>query len=860
MRRTAHTLKGSSRSVEFAEVETISAAVEKKLRSLSSESEEPSLSSTALDTLREASEFIEMATQTLLADSSAVLSSEGLMELVARVESLTLVEAPVDVRQALPNAERIRIRLLVKILKTSVSPKSKSVDLKKAHQVMLSLNALAKENQLYNIASLTEAMEDSFRDVSNERVEFVWKNFELGMDLLQKFSKKPVSFQSEQLKDAIEAMRGDVLEDKLSDAFLEETKAHLGSLKDLLNEASEKGRLNAKEFKVCLMALTGATRAVDVPVAETICRALDTTLSHFAESKKLPPELLLRASESVELLDQEIQAYAAGVSGLPTWKILNVVDRLETSVYEFPLDDEKPATPPAAEPEPTAEPEPEPAPVPTAEPVSAAPISQVSDSDRSSVEASPASSRELVAQLLDASAPMEALTQTLSHQVSALGQLGGLIAGWKADLATLDFFSTTLVDEQSKATAKRLLREHSERLDTFQTRLEQELLLSGRPSSLLSSLDQARRSLASVFLESPETLKSCLETEFPNQIKAKVVTEKTWDSRYWSQTHLKDVCRQILDQLRGHVSKQKDSPSCEIGTSEEGLLQLRFFYPGQKVKKGSSLDKELLGAVRSLYGLVLTGSSKEAELTLLLPPFPPARRGVFFASQRQSYCLPTYCVDGVLKLPVKGKATKTVSLQGSEYTIHHLCPDTPGRFAVCFEKRDGSRVAIVVQEILGEQPIVLSDTVQGVAVLLESQEAMILNPDLPLPTIEGRKAEEVVPTTQVIVALKGNAVRNVLGKAIGRAGFEVVVVANGKDALEALRKSRADSQVLLTELRLEDMSGELLCESSREASRRIHNILLTDSPDEPVESSAVSQRLTYGHFGLDELLEKLRIS
>ena len=40
-------------------------------------------------------------------------------------------------------------------------------------------------------------------------------------------------------------------------------------------------------------------------------------------------------------------------------------------------------------------------------------------------------------------------------------------------------------------------------------------------------------------------------------------------------------------------------------------------------------------------------------------------------------------------------------------------------------------------EILGEQPTVQSETVRGVAVLLESQEAMILNPDLPLPVTRG---------------------------------------------------------------------------------------------------------------------------
>lgn len=881
LRRTAHTLKGASRSVEFAEVESLSLVLEKKFKSLATESDEPFLNEDSLGILHKAVEFLDRTVNSLLEDSNSVVASTELMELMTAVEDLALDSAPNTNAFQLPDSERDRVRFLVKMLRKTTGGDASGTAIKKAFQILLSLNKIAKDNKLTNISPLTEALETSFRTLTSDKSAKDWPNFALSLELLQKFGKNPGNFQSDLLPEAMAELAESSEEtdnkEQLSDAFLEETNGSLDELRAILNEASIDGKLPKKRLRVCLMSLTGATRVVDLPTAETICRSLEYALTKFAAAGRAPAVLLARAAEAVELLAQEVQAFAEGKAGLPSWKAMHVVERLESAVDEIDTLGLEEA--PAVE-----------APVPTAEPVSAeaeppkksktktkaktkskktksAP--QKTESSEPKDRGVTQSQQDWARRTLRSQAPLQGLVETLLEQTNLAAKLAPLLPEWSTQTEELASLIEESTDDEFKSKASHFLQAQRHNLDLVASLSKITASDSERHRSLLEDCRRARQELSSHFQASEQTLKSRLENEITLQNKGASLAVDCdtlqWDERYWDDGELGGVSQSILDWLQSHCSANK--PAVEIKATPADGLTLTYSIPNETMSRSpSEAPQKLLAKARELYGNLELPKQAGSELqaTLKLRQVMAETRAVFFRSGGQNWAIPTHCVWGVQRIASDQELGETLTLSDKTFEVHHLCPDSKASVALCAEHPDGRSTAFLVDEVLGEELMVQSDQEDAETSWLfrGGQTAQTLSLVGERPSLESQ-AEPAEPEAKpgLVLAQTYLPAAKVLSKSLTRAGYEVKLAAEGQEALDLLEEMTNEVKFLIADFHLPDMHGETLCETiaSHPDAPDVSCLVLKSGEDAHSRSASVKAYLDKSEFDLSQLLEHLKV-
>lgn len=861
LRRTAHTLKGASRSVEFAEVESLSLVLEKKFKALATESDEPFLNESSLEILDHSRQFLARTVDSLLEDSDNVVSSQELMDLMNQVENLTLESAPESSGPKLPDSERDRIRFLIKMLKKTTSGEAKGSAFKKAFQILLSLNKIAQDNELRNVMPLTEALEQKFRVLSSGKAPGEWPGFSLALELLEKFGKKPATFRSDLLNDALEELEEQVDEgtpqgEEISDAFLAETSAHLEELRALLSEANVNGKFDKKRLKVCLMSLTGATRVVDLPAAETISRSLNFTLTKYAEAGIAPAPLLTKAAEAVELLAQEIKAYAEGTPGMPSWKAMHTVERLDSAVDEI-----ENFTPVAAEEE---------VPTPTPEPVSASPSVKAAPPSAPEPAQNSKADKEWAAEALQATAPLEGLIQFLSRQSAALRKAAEGMSVWSDDTERFEQLLGNLPGGDIKSAAESFVQNQKKRLQSFALMLKREEFSEAQSKTLLRRSRDVRNKAATTFLTDQDALQRYLDEHLKSEKIKLTKGDFQWDERYWTESKLLPLLNSAIEFLKKDAADADAELELKVSCSEKTGFVLQVGYPTQ-VCKETAESQPLLQQVKALYGKLTSPTEQDAPLqvTLKLPRFLPPPRGVFFQAGETKYCLPTSAVWGVERLQQPPKDGQKLTFQGLEFEVHRLAPGGAEKIAVCAEKTDGSRLALVADRALSEEPLAFlpeeqSETAdQRPRVYHQGGESAHLldltSPELPVQQVEARQDKSDTSDTLIVLVQPFAAGREILARAFRRAGHEVKAMGEGQGALEVLEGSKRPKKVLIADFHLTDMHGETLCETAKNDPNvgELTCLVLSEPSVAHSSSESVDEYLDKGEFELAKLLKHL---
>ena len=338
LRRTAHTLKGAGRAAEFPEIESVAMALEDKFRSFGDESDQPYLDDESITTLEEVVGFLEKLIDSSQKQSDLDIPSSEIFSTIERIEKLTLSTPQEDEAEELDETALERVRFLVRMLVKAFGAKFTRNNAKKTFQIALSLSGTVEEYSLEVLAPLMSGLETVLRDCSENKQITEWPDYSLCVELLQKYAKHPRRFKSDQIQGALELLGFDASSvqetDDVNSTFLEETAGSIQELRAVLLSAKESGAIDKKKLRVSLMSLTGATRAVDLPLAETLCLALDSSLVKVAGQNRAPAKVLACSEELIKLLELEVEAFGKGQDSVDSKLALSAVERLEAATEE----------------------------------------------------------------------------------------------------------------------------------------------------------------------------------------------------------------------------------------------------------------------------------------------------------------------------------------------------------------------------------------------------------------------------------------------------------------------------------------------------------------------------------------------
>ena len=374
LRRTAHTLKGAARSTEFPEIESLAMTLEERYRDFERASDTPYLSPGSLAVLAEAGTTLNELVVAALSDGDE-LSGKGLFGLIERLEKLELSEPEADVavlETGLPDTVRERLKFLTKTLLKLLSDKPNSLKIKKAQQIVSSLLGLLQEHRIEVMLELIGTLESVFREFQkSEGGQEDWPADQALLNALSSFRKDWNSVSQAEIDSALLGLRAwnfstsspddkevevpeksvEAVDPEPSDkpeapggpeisgeervlrqAFRDEAMANLGELRDIIHQARRVGYLESGRLRIGIMALTGATRAVDLPLAESMCAVLETSLIRVADERRVPALLLERVLLVLAHLESDVAAYVEQSAPPESWRALLAIEKLESAV------------------------------------------------------------------------------------------------------------------------------------------------------------------------------------------------------------------------------------------------------------------------------------------------------------------------------------------------------------------------------------------------------------------------------------------------------------------------------------------------------------------------------------------------
>jgi two-component system chemotaxis sensor kinase CheA len=246
---------------------------------------------------------------------------------------------------------------------------------------------------------------------------------------------------------------------------------------------------------------------------------------------------------------------------------------------------------------------------------------------------------------------------------------------------------------------------------------------------------------------------------------------------------------------------------------------------------------------------VATSRGGGTTFTLRIPLSLATFRGVLVTSRGRMFVIPTSNVDRVVIVDsgavVLLEGRETVALEGRAVSLVALgdllglpAPegDSPAeRRLALILLVSGTRIALVVDEVRGEQEVLVKNlgrqlarvrNVSGATVLATGEVVPILNPtDLlrsaslaPEPASAGLPLEtEAAPKRKILVAEDSVTSRMLLQSILESAGFQVQTTVDGVEAFAALRTEPFD--LLVSDVDMPRMNGFELCRKVRGSSR-----------------------------------------
>lgn len=272
---------------------------------------------------------------------------------------------------------------------------------------------------------------------------------------------------------------------------------------------------------------------------------------------------------------------------------------------------------------------------------------------------------------------------------------------------------------------------------------------------------------------------------------------------------------------------------------------------------------------------VSTVEGKGAHFTIHLPLTLAVTQVVILNAGGKTFAVPSVLVEQVQQLKSAALATAyndgAIMWQGARVPLHYLpsmlgerdaTPDTQQYTPILIMKSDQERVAIHVDQIIGNREVVVKNVgpqlarmigIAGATVLGSGDIVLILNPvplaqkleqeraKLPEVSVDANATEmgavaELVPnaatpasvepvqglrTHQIVMVVDDSlTVRRVTQRLLVREGYQVVLAKDGIDALEQLQSITPD--VMLVDIEMPRMDGFDLTRNVRSDSRTTH--------------------------------------
>jgi chemosensory pili system protein ChpA (sensor histidine kinase/response regulator) len=289
--------------------------------------------------------------------------------------------------------------------------------------------------------------------------------------------------------------------------------------------------------------------------------------------------------------------------------------------------------------------------------------------------------------------------------------------------------------------------------------------------------------------------------------------------------------------------------------ADEAHLAELIFMPGfstaralsQVAGRGVGMDA-VKAEIASLGGRIEIESSEGqgTKFRLLLPLTLVVTKALLIRAGNRSFAIPSSMIEQVQELKAaelaRIRADGVAEWQSNRYPFSYLprllgdlsaLPEERRQYWVILLKSGARRIAVQVDELLGNQEIVVKNIgaqlarvigVDGATVLGNGEVVLIINPvalrahAAPESAVvdAARKDAQVRPPT-VMVVDDSLTVRKIVGRLMSREGYQVILAKDGVDALEKLADAVPD--VMLLDIEMPRMDGFELARHIRADAR-----------------------------------------
>ncbi|NOQ36814.1 MAG: response regulator [Methylococcaceae bacterium] len=365
---------------------------------------------------------------------------------------------------------------------------------------------------------------------------------------------------------------------------------------------------------------------------------------------------------------------------------------------------------------------------------------------------------------------------------------------------------------------------------------------------------------------------------------------------------VKDDGRGIdIEKIKRHALQQKLYRPEELAVMSERQLQALIFNHGFSTVdfvtdiSGRGIGMAVVAnTIERLKGYIEIKSEKNKGtlMQLKLPVTLATSKVLIIKLQNRFYALAVETVEVIRSVDSQQIFTidgrQTILEKDTAVSISHLADllelpnNTQGavkEWMAVIITVDGRRLAILVDELVDEQEIVLKPVagilkrvrnISGVTILGNGAVCIILNPHDLVKTAHGQKSlvqakvEEIeeIPSNLILYAEDSITTRTQIKRILENEGFDVVAAVDGLDAYEKLGSRQFDAVV--SDVTMPNMNGLELAEKIR-SDKRYENlpIILVSAMDKPEDKHkglevGANAYISKGAFDQTDLLETLK--
>lgn len=355
-----------------------------------------------------------------------------------------------------------------------------------------------------------------------------------------------------------------------------------------------------------------------------------------------------------------------------------------------------------------------------------------------------------------------------------------------------------------------------------------------------------------------------------------------------------------VKKIAGIAENKNIISKAELENLNQDEILMLLFRPGFSTKdvitdvSGRGVGLDVVKAnITDLKGQVSVSTivGKGTTFYLRVPLTLASSRGLMVNSGGQTFVIPTHAIERVLAISVKDivevEAHQVILLEKHPVSLHNLSdilqlerrePALPEQLSVVIIKIAEHRVALLVDEILGEREVVikplqapLSDVrfVAGGTLSSSGQIMIVLNPDdLINSTLYAgettrtsfRSEQAKVKSLPRILVVDDSITTRTLEKSIlENKGYQVSLAVDGKEAWELLQ--RQTFELLITDINMPNMDGFMLTERVKQSDKlRELPVIMVTSLDSATEKKrgidvGADAYIVKSEFESDALLE-----